>query len=356
MSKQGRKKPRIMQRKNLKLEADSSESHPIPDVDEELKKNLIVHAGIAHKAPESIILKLPIEREVELVPEESTEMECYPCPFCNKLYLTCSGLEKHGLDEHNGRMPEIMILIQRIQRIWAYFNQTPGSRARILDKKEISSIPRNDKKLEENEEDMCRKCGLMLDTTRPLAVRRHQKIHEANEKFREKMETKYGKMYTSQQTCELCDLTFTSKAILFYHEQLSHPENKPEAYKCDVCDTIYESKEVLDGHLSIVHTVTAPILRFGIILVSHGDMACTINQCTECGAIFEKLRSVHEHVRKIHGLTTPFDGQLHQNDRDIRLSCTLVDGSLQTTALCCSQRLTLAELSSHNRDRHKKSL
>ncbi|CAD5225915.1 unnamed protein product [Bursaphelenchus okinawaensis] len=347
------RKPRII--KGRKVRGKQGEivqklPEPIPDVDDELNKNFIVQAGVAVKAPESVIVRLPIEREVQLVPEESTVMECYPCPFCSKLFLTQNGLEKHGMELHKDRMPEIMILIQRIRKIWEYFNQTPGARAKALEAKKEAEKPMEE--AEEEPEDMCRRCGMTHDSDKAETSNSHRKLHDGNDRFRTKIQQKYGQMYSSELVCDQCDVIFMTKTMLNHHFLMSHQDSKPEVMKCDICWENYDTKE-LENHMEIEHNINSYLLRFGSTTLEQNEQYSHCNQCTECGAVYGNLRKVHDHIHHYHSIKPPFDGQL-VHDHEIRLSCTITDDTTESVAICCSQRIQASQIRSHLKMFHHK--
>ena len=88
---------------------------------------------------------------------------------------------------------------------------------------------------------------------------------------------KYGK---KPFKCDICDQSFSAKAVLNRHIDSIHKGIKP--FKCNVCDKAFAHKLHLNGHIESVHKGKKPF------------------KCNICDASFSGKGYLNGHIESVH--------------------------------------------------------
>ena len=115
-------------------------------------------------------------------------------------------------------------------------------------------------------------------------------------------------------SCEICDISFTTKLALENHCYLVH--DKKKSYQCPNCDPLFSRKSDLNRHIRKVHEENKPF------------------SCTTCGARFMRCCNLKMHIKTVHERKMPFICSKCRGKLNYHVSTVHEDQKLKKCDIC----------------------
>ncbi|CAI2331974.1 unnamed protein product [Caenorhabditis sp. 36 PRJEB53466] len=260
-----RRPPRIMARKNIVLKRLPRGARD--DETAKLKRQgYEVQSGVL-----TVTSNHPSNFKPKQLPGIANDVESYPCRFCDeKVFLTTSGLEKHGREHHLQNIDDIITDIAMISGEWKKREfERLRSRERIsMDKLRhearahqlvravlAGGNPDGSSLIGGEQYEACTICNMLVNIAHPTAMESHQRAHKKNDELRLQLIDQYGPEAVQRLTCEACSLVFPDQPKLKAHVASHHTRRKK--YICKFCGHISQSMSELNLHKSDVHNYSA---------------------------------------------------------------------------------------------------
>ncbi|CCD73219.2 C2H2-type domain-containing protein [Caenorhabditis elegans] len=333
-----RKPPRII-RKNVALKHTRKDVRD--DEGEKVKREgYEVQSGVL-----TVNENHPSNFKPKKLPGIANDVESYPCRFCEeKIFLTASGLEKHGRECHLQNLDDIMLDINTICGEWKKreFERLRSRDRLTMDKMRHEArahqlvkavLAGNQPTVGGEQYEACTICNMLVNIAHPTAMESHQRAHKKNDELRLQLIDRLGAHEVQNLTCELCSLVFPDDGKLRAHVTSHHTRRKK--YICKFCGHISHSMSELNLHKNDVHNYTAwanvpeylksrrtfyqydeeqkrlrrrtnfemadeMSIRLPILgEISDGDTAGRVT-CPECGLKLNRPRLLFKHMERVH--------------------------------------------------------